>query len=157
MTLFQKGIHMITKVKFGKCLQLLLDSLNISGNRLSKEINVDSSLISRWIHEQRIPPYHSNYIDSIATSLSQHILNSIQEENLNAVTNIVCGNISTDLSTKDRIMKALLEAQGRSLEGKKKETAQKKILLNPIKKINLSKEDNNIIIGRKNVLDAMLS
>ncbi|MGK0468644.1 hypothetical protein [Clostridium sp.] len=139
---------MITKVKFGEYLKLLLSSLDISNSRLAKGINVDSSLISRWLHEQRIPSYHGNYIESITNFLCGNILNSIQEQRLNDVLNIVCGNIDITMSWKDRIMRALLEAQGCSLEDKK---------LRNDKKIDLSNDNNNIIIGRKNVLAAILS
>ncbi|MBW9170348.1 hypothetical protein K2F43_03910 [Clostridium estertheticum] len=139
---------MITKVKFGECLQLLLSSLDMSNNRLAKGINVDSSLISRWLHEQRIPSYHGNYIESITNFLYKNILNSIQEQRLNDVLNIVCGDAYIKISMRNKIMKALLETQGCSLEGKK-------IITN--KKIHSSNEDNNFIIGRKNVLAAILA
>ncbi|APC41902.1 hypothetical protein [Clostridium estertheticum] len=140
---------MITKVKFGECLQLLLSSLDMSNNRLAKGINVDSSLISRWLHEQRIPSYNGNYIESITNFLSKNILNSIQEQRLNDVFKMICGNFDVRISMKNKIMKALLEAQGCSLEGKKIRTN---------KKIGLSDDkDNNIIIGRKNVLASILA
>ncbi|MCB2357820.1 hypothetical protein [Clostridium estertheticum] len=140
---------MITKVKFGECLQLLLSSLDMSNNRLAKGINVDSSLISRWLHEQRIPSYHGNYIESITNFLSENIFNSIQEQRLHDVLNIVCGNAYINIPIKGKLMKALLESQGRSLEGKRIRTN---------KKIDLSnKDNNNIIIGRKNVLAAILT
>ncbi|MBU3175303.1 hypothetical protein KPL47_02860 [Clostridium estertheticum] len=140
---------MITKVKFGECLQLLLSSLDMSNNRLAKGINVDSSLISRWLHEQRIPSYHGNYIESITNFLSENILNSIQEQRLNDVFKIICWDFDIRIPSKDKIMKALLESQGCSLEGKK-------IRIN--KKIDLSnKDNNNIIIGRKNVLASILA
>ncbi|MBZ9616192.1 hypothetical protein [Clostridium estertheticum] len=140
---------MITKVKFGECLQLLLSSLDMGNNRLAKGINVDSSLISRWLHEQRIPSYNGNYIESITNFLSKNILNSIQEQRLNDVFKMICGNFDVRISMKNKIMKALLEAQGCSLEGKKIRTN---------KKIGLSDDkDNNIIIGRKNVLASILA
>ncbi|MCB2339636.1 hypothetical protein [Clostridium estertheticum] len=140
---------MITRIKFGECLQLLLSSLDMSNNRLAKGINVDGSLISRWLHEQRIPSYNGNYIESITNFLYKNILNSIQVQRLNDALNIVCGNDYIRISMKNKIMKALLEAQGRSLEDKKIRTN---------KKIGLSdKDNNNIIIGRKNVLASILA
>jgi len=147
---------MITKIKFGECLHLLLSALDISNNRLSKAINVDSSLISRWMHEKRIPLYHSNYIENIASFLSQNVLNSFQEQHLNEAINIISVNIDKTLDTKDRIMKALLQSQGCSLESKKAALGKKNSDLKSIQRINLSKE-NNIIIGRKNIISAMLS
>lgn len=146
---------MISKFKFGESLHLLLSALSISNNRLSKGINVDSSLISRWLHEQRIPSYHSKHIENIALFLSQSILNLFQEQRLNEAINLIYENPDEILGTKDRVMKALLKSQGYSLEGKKIETT-KKLSLNPIQIINLSKEDY-IVIGSKNILLATLS
>ncbi|MPQ33239.1 hypothetical protein E4V42_17595 [Clostridium estertheticum] len=146
---------MITKVKFGECLQLLLSSLDMSNNRLAKGINVDSSLISRWLHEQRIPSYNGDYIESITNFLSKNILNSIQEQRLNDVFKLICGNAYIRISMKNKIMKALLEAQGCSLEGKKIRT-NKKIDLSD-KDNNNNNNNNNIIIGRKNVLASILA
>ena len=111
---------MIKKIRFGECLNMLLSALNISNNRLSKSINVDSSLISRWLHEKRIPSYRTNYIENISEYLSQNILNSFQEQRLDEVINTLCENIDSKMSVKDKINKVLLEAQGYSLETKKK-------------------------------------
>lgn len=147
---------MITKIKFGECLHLLLSSLDISNNRLAKGINVDSSLISRWMNEQRLPSYNSNYIENISNFLSKNILNSIQHQHLDAAINTVCENLDTTLTTKDKITRALLESQGYSLEKKKEEKSKKNTSIKSIQKINLSKEDT-IIVGGKNVLSAMLS
>ncbi len=110
---------MTTKIKFGECLHLLMSSLDISNSRLSKGLNLDSSLISRWLHEKRIPAYHSNYIESISSFLSEGILNSFQKQRLDDAINLVCPNLDETLTTKDRITKALLESQGFSLECKK--------------------------------------
>lgn len=108
------------QVKFGECLRLMLTSLDISGNRLSQAINVDSSLVSRWLNEKRVPSYRSNYIEEISKYFSANILNSFQEERLNCVIDAVCGTLETDACLKERILKTLLEAQGYSLECKKR-------------------------------------
>lgn len=70
---------MSEKVTFGECLRLLLLALDISNNRLAKGINVDASLVSRWLHEQRIPSYNSDHLENIAVFLSENILNSLQK------------------------------------------------------------------------------
>ena len=60
-------------------------ALDISMNQLSKAINVDSSLVSRWVSGKRIPAYNTIYIDSITEYFSRNIKNSFQEQNLNKV------------------------------------------------------------------------
>ena len=155
---------MIPKLKYGKCLDLLLSALNISSNRLSKAINVDPSLISRWLHENRIPPYKSTYIKDIAEYLSQRILNSFQKERLIEIFSMM--NIDFDENTdyKFAILNLLLEAQGNSIEGKKLDTnkSAKMFIKKPEIKIihrkkvtasviSLSNEDS-IIIGYENIL-----
>lgn len=147
---------MISKVKFGESLRLLLSALDMSNNRLAKGINVDSSLISRWLNEQRIPIYNSNHLGSISIFLSKSILNSLQEQHLNEAIHLICANIDLILNTKDRIMKALLESQGCSFEYKKEDTIKQKSSTKSIKIINLLEKDS-IIIGRINILSAMLS
>lgn len=175
---------MIKKTKFGECLRLLLSALNISSNRLSKAINVDSSLISRWLHEKRIPSYRTSYIENISEYLSKNILNSFQKQRLDGVINSLYENIDNQMSVKDQINKLLLESQGYSLECKKSQTKKKspsatkalktknihasdiKLNLDSIKEcennlneytslISLSPEDK-IVIGDKNILSAFL-
>ncbi|MBU3144121.1 hypothetical protein [Clostridium sp. CF012] len=145
---------MITKIKFSECLRLLLSALDMSNNRLAKGINVDSSLVSRWLHEQRIPSYNSNHLEAIALFLSKSILNSLQEQRLNEYINTI--NIDITLNAKDKIMKVLLESQGYSMDSKKKDAIFKKNSTKSVEIINLP-DKNSLIIGRKKILSAMLS
>ncbi len=108
------------QVKFGECLRLILNALNISSNRLSQAINVDSSLVSRWLNEKRIPSYRSNYIEEISKYLSTNILNSFQAQRLNEVIESFNGLFSADTPLKEKILKVLQEAQGYSIECQKK-------------------------------------
>lgn len=111
---------MLTNVKFGEFLKLLLSALDISINRLSKAINVDSSLVNRWINGKRIPPYNTFYIESISEYLSKNVQNTFQMQHLNELLLTVNeDNESADL--KEKIKKALKEAQGYSYECKKEE------------------------------------
>lgn len=166
---------MTKKIKFGECLNLLLSALNISGNKLSKSINVDSSLVSRWLHEKRVPSYRTSYIEAISECLSQNILNSFHEKRLNEILKTFCKNIDDKMNMQNKINKLLLEAQGYSLEFKKSSTPKKfsklensDILLKSAVNsfipeqvdytsfVNLSSEDK-IIIGSENILSVLLS
>jgi hypothetical protein len=98
--------------KFGECLSLLLAILDISANRLSKTINVDSSLVNRWVNERRIPAYDSIYIEKISEYFAKNIHNSFQIQRLNELYLKICGNKETAESPKEKIAKMLFEAQG---------------------------------------------
>ncbi len=108
------------KIVFGECLKLLLSTLDISNSRLSKAINVDSSLVSRWIHGKRVPPYNSSYIESISDYLSSNIHNTLQEQQINEIFQNACLEEEITDGNKEKIKKILLEAQGYSIEGNKK-------------------------------------
>lgn len=112
---------MITDMTFGECLQYLLSVFNISINRLSKAINVDSSLVNRWIHGTRIPAYRTPYIESITEYLSKNIQNSFQIQHLNELYLNVCKKHDPVHCNKEKIRIMLLEAQGYSIECKKNE------------------------------------
>lgn len=156
---------MTTNIKFGECLNFLLSTLDISINRLSKAINVDCSLVNRWIHEKRIPSYDTIYIESISEYLSKKIQNSFQMQDLDELFLRVCKDAAIGIGMKDKIKKVLSETQGYSIECRKKEMKEAKncsIGMEQISKynltphINLSSEDK-IIIGSENVLSASIS
>ena len=111
----------MTNMTFGECLRSLLSILDISMNRLSKAINVDNSLINRWIHEKRIPAYNTAYIENIAEYLSRSFHNSTQIKSLDALLYKVCDNNPSTVSIKDKIKIILSECQGYSIECRKKE------------------------------------
>jgi hypothetical protein len=117
---------MVTNMKFGECLHFLLSTLDISINRLSKAINIDRSLVNRWINEKRTPSYNTTYIESISEYLSNSILNSFQEQHLNELFLRVCGDSEREISIKDKIKKILLQSQGYSIECKKKAVKESK-------------------------------
>lgn len=118
---------MTTNMKFGECLHILLSTLDISINRLSKAINVDSSLVNRWINEKRTPSYNNTtYIESISEYLSKIIQNSFQEQHLNELFLRICEDNEKEISIKDKIKKILLQSQGYSIECKKQEMKENK-------------------------------
>jgi hypothetical protein len=109
-------------VEFGKCLNALLSALNIRSSRLAKGINIDASLVNRWIHGSRIPAYNSNYVELIADYICSNILNSFQEETLHAFLDLSCYSKKYDekMSICEKIRFVLTEAQGYSIETQKK-------------------------------------
>lgn len=122
---------MTTKMTFGECLKYLLTTLDISISRLSKAINVDSSLISRWIHEKRIPPYDTSYIDCISQYLSKNICSTMQMKQLDKFftefqdkDDLIEGNQTE--RNQEKIKKVLLMARRYSVECKKNEQRKNK-------------------------------
>ncbi|TAH60404.1 MAG: XRE family transcriptional regulator, partial [Gottschalkiaceae bacterium] len=76
-------------LEFGECLKLIVSSLNITYNQLARGINVDPSLVSKWINNKRVPPYNSNHIQNIAKFISSTVSSSQQERNINEVMKMI--------------------------------------------------------------------
>jgi len=111
---------MVTNMKFGECLRYILSILDISIVKLSRVINVDNSLVNRWVNEKRIPAYNTDYIEKISEYLSSCILNSFQIQYLDALFLKICGDNKIEISQKEKINKILLQSQGYSIECRKK-------------------------------------
>ncbi len=69
---------MDSDIEYKFCLKKLLHILNISENRLAKGINVDPSLISRWVNGKRPISTKSNYIEDISLYLSKSVNDKFQ-------------------------------------------------------------------------------
>jgi len=108
-----------TGMQFGECLSKLIYALNISSNRLSKAINVDSSLVNRWIHGKRIPSYNTPYIESISEYLSKNVYNTYQIQRISNLLLESGTEVKSKTDLQEIIKTILLEAQGYSLECKK--------------------------------------
>ena len=93
----------MANMKFGECLKQLLSILGISMNQLSKAINVDSSLVNRWVNDKRIPLYNTSYIEHISEYLSKNVTNTFQIQHLNKLFMDICKNGSSEDSIKDKI------------------------------------------------------
>jgi hypothetical protein len=119
---------MVMNETFGECLQMLMRIFNLKGSVLAKRINVDSSLIYKWIREERIPSYSSSYIDLIADCLVKGIINSFQQESIAKVLRERGFQISDQepISILNAVRKCLLEAQGYSIEICSNKTIAKK-------------------------------
>ncbi len=132
-------------ITFGDCLKFLLSALDISYSRLSKAINVDSSLVNRWIHGKRVPPYNSNYVESISEYLSNNVHNTLQEQQINTIFMNVCVDGEVADGIKKKIKKILFETQGYSIESNKKK--RKEIKTNSSNKDQISKVLNNNLLN----------
>lgn len=111
---------MRTNVKFGECLNSLLYTLGISMSQLSKIINVDSSLVNRWVNGKRVPAYNTKYIENIAEYLAKNIKNSFQKQSINELFLNVCGDNESVDNMEEKIKRILFESQGHSIECRKK-------------------------------------
>jgi len=107
---------------FSECLTAILDALDLKCSKLAKEINVDPSLIYKWLRGERVPPYDTPYIDLISNYIAGKISNNFQ---MKAITDLLdkhgieLSESNMDLQNKIKIW--LLEAQGYSIKLKKKE------------------------------------
>lgn len=111
---------------FGECLKNMLLVLNVSMSRLAKSIHVDNSLVNRWVHEERIPPYGSSYIEKIAEYVFKNIHNESQINNINEILLRQGLDVSNFNNMERNIKKALSEAQGWSFQHKKRNIKEKK-------------------------------
>ena len=107
---------MSLEVEFGKCLKVLLNAANISGSKLAKAINVDPSLISRWVNCKKVPSNGSPYIKMISDYISKSIVNSYQLNRINDILDsLTAESVKFDGDLACSIKSLLLEAQGYSL------------------------------------------
>ena len=152
---------MVINMKFGECLRCLLSIFDISNVKLSRAINVDTSLVNRWVNDKRTPSYRTDYIEKISEYISSCMLNSFQEQHLNELFTEVCEDGKVEITTEEKIKKILFQSQGYSIECRKNvieesNTASVNTYNNSDFLINLSSKDQ-IIIGYKNVLHTSIS
>jgi len=69
-------------VTYGECLAEILKALDVKCSRLAREINIDSSLIYKWLRNERVPPYDSLYIDLILNFLSKKLIYPFQKKSV---------------------------------------------------------------------------
>jgi len=120
-------ISVSINITYAECLKALLSTLNISMSRLSKAINVDNSLINRWIHGKRIPPYGTSYIEKIAEYLAKNASSTYHREQLEHLLINLSGDIHVECNNYvSAIKKILLEAQCYSIETRKLEKRERK-------------------------------
>ena len=114
---------------FGECLKKLMKVLNLNGSVLAKGINVDSSLIYKWVRNERVPSYSSSHIDSISDYFVKCIINSFQQEKVISVLEECGFQISEGelIDILNAIRKYLFESQGYSIEIFKNKTINEKV------------------------------
>lgn len=74
-------------VTYGQCLSDILEAYDLKCSKLAREINIDSSLIYKWLRNERVPPYDSPYIELIINCLSKREINIHQRKALIEVLN----------------------------------------------------------------------
>lgn len=164
------------KLTFGKCLKLLLTTLNISMSQLAKSINVDNSLVSRWVNEKRIPTSGNFYVERIAEYLSDNLFDPIH---INLIDNLCNDFYNKDsvveISNKDKIRKILYACLIYSKESKEQKNTNSVEFMNSYHndtKVNTNKKnthgniitnsvdlssDDKIIYGISNIFSAGIS
>lgn len=105
-------------VTFGECLSGILIALNLKSSRLAREINIDASLIYKWLRGERIPSSDSPYIELIMNYLFRKALNPQQKMNLTEVLsrNEVLLSGTSDAEMLDKLKSLLLNAQNHSIK-----------------------------------------
>lgn len=103
---------------FGECLKKLMSILNLKGSIVARGINVDSSLVYKWLRNERVPAYNSPHIDLIADYLNKCILNSFQQKSIiRELEKLGCIVSESGLSSiSAAIRTCLLESQGYTIE-----------------------------------------
>lgn len=138
---------MPTIVTFGECLKYLINTLDISMSRLAKSLTVDTSLVNRWIHDKRIPPLNSNYIENITDILSKNILTNYQYSRINDFLDNYY-DYSTTENIQNKINNALYESQGYSFEKRKKDKIMEQ-KLESTTEVNINPFDSNMNVIRE--------
>lgn len=65
-------------ITYSECLSGILSALNMKSSKLSREINIDSSLIYKWLRNERVPSNESPYIELILDSIMKRLDNLVQ-------------------------------------------------------------------------------
>lgn len=113
---------------FGECLAAILNALDLKCSKLAKEINVDPSLVYKWLRSERVPSYDTPYIELISNYIANKINNNHQME---AIINLLTKHGIEILETnnvylQNKIRVWLQEAQGYSIKLQKKAKTRKK-------------------------------
>lgn len=117
---------MYNSLNFGECLTILLNRFDISGSELAKALNVVPSLVNKWMHNKRIVPRKSKYIEQIAEYICNNVPSRNLEENVNDIIAKFklkikkCGEY--EYTHKNTIVDMLSNIQGVMSIGKEKDT-----------------------------------
>ncbi len=113
---------MNTDKDFSECLNELMRAADLKNSKLAKAINVDASLIYKWLNNKSIPPYNSQHIDLIVNQVIKNTNNSYQSKNINDFIkkNLKGCSEITEKNKLELLKKLLIESQGCSIEKKKR-------------------------------------
>lgn len=95
-------------LSFGECLTMFLDRFGISGSKLARALNVDPSLVNKWMHNKRAVPHNSNYIEQIADYICKCAPSDIVEEAFSDI--IVMFNMKISKFEKQMCYRVIVEA-----------------------------------------------
>lgn len=106
---------------FSECLNELMRAADLKNSKLAKAINVDASLIYKWLNNKSIPPYNSQHIDLIVNQVIKNTNNSYQSKNItDFIRKNLAGHEINENNKLELLRKLLIESQGYSIEKKKK-------------------------------------
>lgn len=113
---------------FSESLAAILNALDLKCSKLAKEINVDPSLVYKWLRGERVPSYDTPYVELISNYIANKINNNFQME---AITDLL-GKYGIEMSEtgnmylQNKIRMLLHNAQGYSIKLQKKSKTSKK-------------------------------
>lgn len=111
----ERSSYLLPHITFGKCLKLLLSTLNISMNKLAKAIHVDNSLVNRWVNEKRLPPQGSSYIERIADYLATCMVDTYDIQLVEEIfSQLEVNDKLTDISNTEKIRRLLYNSLNHS-------------------------------------------
>lgn len=107
-------------MKFGDCLNEMLQLRGWSAAKLAKALNIDSSYVRRWVRGERTPALNSNYLQQIAGALNEGLDKAYKKSTKDAfvkgVEDLGSGVEGTEaLSFHDRLVHILQQSQIYSL------------------------------------------
>lgn len=156
---------MYTNITFGECLKLLLTTLNLKMSQLAKAINVDSSLVNRWVNGKRLPS--AAYIGDIVEYLAKNAVTPLQDKLINEIFLHFENNTNDSCNcSREKLLYMLHFALDNSKNGKpvKKEIPENSSGDNAIKKdgadflqsISLSSNDK-LLYGIRSIYSTLVT
>ncbi len=116
-------------ITYGECLSDILGALSLKSSKLAREINIDSSLIYKWLRNERVPSYESPYIDLILNRIAKKLTNHSQKNALIEVLSKYDIQLleSSDACILDNLKLILQNSQGYSISLHNKIKSQNKL------------------------------
>lgn len=105
---------------FGECLDAILNALDLRCSKLAKEINVDPSLVYKWVRGERVPSYDTPYIQLISNYIASRVKNNFHTEAITDLLSKYGIEMKSDTDLLNTIRTWLQNAQGYSIKLMKK-------------------------------------